>query len=1163
MRSFYGALILLLLAALPATAQQKETVSLGWRLKSIPSIWKRPGSLYSAGRGYAWFRAWVVIPNDWRGRKIQVFSEPIDDARQIFVNGKAVGQAGGFPPKYRSGLGSPTRFTVDPTLLRFGKPNVIALRVFDDNGRKNFNAAQPVLFGGKQAIRMQGQWEYRPGDNKKWGQYEDAPAKSEAIFRKVESTQLVERILRKLSGDIGPLSPHLSMKKLQIGKGLKLDLVASEPAVRQPLSFNWDERGRLWVVQYLQYPNPAGLKMLSRDVYLRSVYDKVPPAPPNHYRGMDKLTIHEDTDGDGIYDKHKTFIEGLSLMSSAVKGRGGVWVLNPPYLLFYPDRNDDDVPDGDPEVHLEGFGIEDSHSIANSIAWGPDGWLYACQGSTVTGNIRRPGSKKVVRSMGQLIWRYHPVRRKYEIYAEGGGNTFGLEVDQLGRFFSGTNGGNSRGFHYVQGGYYQKSFRKHGTLSNPFTFGHFANMAHHSVPRFTHTYIIYQGGALGAPYNGRLFGVGPLQGHVLYSDVQRDRSSFKTKDLGHPLVSKDPWFRPVHIKVGPDGGIYVADLYEQRIDHASHYQGRIHKESGRIYRLRGPKRNRIKPFDMGRMSSVAVLKYLNHPNRWFRMMAIRVLGDRRDRSVIPKIRQQLQDTIGVHALSLLWALNACGGLTESHALDALNHADPYVRLWTVRLLCDEERITPRLSRKIITMAQSEPSLDARSQLASSAKRLAAKPGLEVVRGLVAHSQDSSDIHIPLLLWWAIESKVAKHTNDVLRLFEDKRVWETRIVQQHILHRLMRRLAQDDNRASLLACAKLLNLAPDKPSATALMKGFEAAYQGRSLTGLPKELVDAMVKTGGGSLALRVRQGQTKALQQAISTVNNRKSKTSERARFIQLLSEVRHKPVIPFLLKIVAYDTNNAVRIAALNGLQSFRSEQIPGAVLKTYPKLKGTTQAAAQSMLATRPAWAKQLLDAVVAGKIAKDAVSKDTLKRILLHERKDLQAQVKNVWGIVRGQTSAEMLNEMSRIRTILAAGSGNPRAGKRLFGTSCGKCHVLFKQGGRIGPDLTSFKRDDVRRILLNVVNPSAEIREGYENFLIVTDDGRTLNGFVVEQDNQVVLLRNAEGQTTVIPKDEIELMKAMKQSLMPEGILAKMKDQQIRDLFAYLRATQPLP
>ena len=283
-------------------------------------------------------------------------------------------------------------------------------------------------------------------------------------------------------------------------------------------------------------PFPAGLKMVSHDGVWRAVYDKVPPPPPHHFRGKDKITIHEDTDGDGVFDRHKTFLDGLNIATAVARGRGGVWVLNPPYLLFYPDRDNDDVPDGDPEVHLQGFGLEDTHSVVNSLLWGPDGWLYAAQGSTVTGHVTRPGlerGKEPVHSMGQLIWRYHPETRRYEVFAEGGGNAFGVEIDAKGRIYSGHNGGDTRGFHYVQGGYYQKGFNKHGPLSNPYAFGYFPAMKHNRVPRFTHTFVIYEADALPERYRGLLFGVAPLLNHVVMS-----------RSAARRLLVPDPRRRP-------------------------------------------------------------------------------------------------------------------------------------------------------------------------------------------------------------------------------------------------------------------------------------------------------------------------------------------------------------------------------------------------------------------------------------------------------------------------------------------------------------------------------------------------------------------------------------------------------------------------------------------
>ncbi|MFN4919263.1 MAG: hypothetical protein ACK5MM_07565, partial [Planctomyces sp.] len=200
------------------------------------------------------------------------------------------------------------------------------------------------------------------------------------------------------------LSPEQSLQKLRAADGFRVELVAAEPLVRQPVAMEFDDRGRLWVIQYLQYPNPEGLQRVQVDRYSRTKYDRIPEAPPRGPRGADRITILEDTDGDGRMDAGRDFVDGLNLATGLAFGHGGVYVLQVPYLLFYADRDRDDVPDGDPEVLLTGFGMEDAHSVANSLTWGPDGWLYGCQGSTVTASIRGI-------EFQQGVWRYHPVTK--------------------------------------------------------------------------------------------------------------------------------------------------------------------------------------------------------------------------------------------------------------------------------------------------------------------------------------------------------------------------------------------------------------------------------------------------------------------------------------------------------------------------------------------------------------------------------------------------------------------------------------------------------------------------------------------------------------------------------------------------------------------------------
>jgi len=971
-----------------------------------------------------------------------------------------------------------------------------------------------------------------------------------------------------------PLSPEESLQKFQVAEDLEVVQVLAEPIVAQPVFLNFDERGRMWVVEYRQYPEPAGLKVVSHDSFWRAVYDRVPPPPPHHFKGRDRITIHEDTKGNGVYHKHTTFVDELNIVTAVERGRGGVWVLNPPYLLFYPDVNGDDIPDGDPVVHLSGFGLEDTHSVANSLRWGPDGWLYAAQGSTVTGHMMRPGldAEPFLHTMGQLIWRYHPETRRFEVFAEGGGNAFGVELDGKGRIFSGHNGGDTRGFHYVQGGYLQKGFEKHGPLSNPFAFGYFPMMPNNNAPRFTHNFIIYEGGALPERYLGKLFGVEPLQGRIIWSEITPDQSSFKTKDLGHVVTSEDRWFRPVDIKVGPDGAIYICDWYDQQVNHVHNQEGKIDSSNGRIYRLKRKAAKPGRPFDLNKLSSSQLVELLAHTNKWFRQTALRLLADRRDQTIIPQLTQALSRT-GQISLEALWAINLTGamksqpsdrrGLTEAMALTALGHSDPQVRLWTVRLLCDENKVSPAIAQRLIRLAESEVNLEARNQLACSARRLPASDCLPIIRNLLEHDEDATDNRMPLLLWWAIEAKAESARAEVLKLFESSPLWNRPLVQQHILERLMRRFAQAGTRKDLLTCARLFELAPSAEHSKVLMAGFEAAFKGRPMTGLPDELIKAMTRYGSTSIAMRLRQGDTDAIEQALKAVIEDHSKAGQRLQYIEILGELKVPASVPVLLQVIESTNNNSQLCkAALGALQGFDDPRIGRRVVALYGSFNKESLAAAQTLLASRVSWSWELARAVQAGQIKPDSVPLNVVRKIKAFKDDALVRLAEKLWSNTGIPTTAEMERQMARLAKVLRNGPANPYNGRVLFNNTCASCHTLFGSGGQIGPDLTAYQRNDTRNLLLQIINPSAQIREGYENFTIETTDGRSLTGFVTDKDNQIVVLRGLDGQNMAIARTEIAEMKASGLSLMPEGLLDSLTDKQVRDLFAYLRSSQPL-
>ncbi len=680
------------------------------------------------------------------------------------------------------------------------------------------------------------------------------------VGENVAEAKGLDAALKKLHAPLRetePLPPAEQLKRFEPRAGLAVDLIASEPAVRQPLHLAFDERGRMWVTQYVQYPFPAGLKVVEYDQYIRAKFDKVPPAPPKQFQGNDLISIHADADGDGTFESRNTFVEGLSIATAALPGRGGVWVMNPPYLLFYPDADRDDVPDGDPVVHLSGFGLEDTHAVANSLTWGPDGWIYGAQGSTCTAKVRVeiqiPQSKIQNRTtdfLGQCVWRYHPTRHVFEIFAEGGGNTFGVEFDDAGRLYSGTNWGKYRGLHFAQGGYYVKGWGKHGPLTNPHAYGFFEHMPHEgNADRLVHTFVVYGGGLLGEAYDGKIIGPSSLQSRVHVTRLEPAGSTFRTVEEPFLLTCDDGWFRPVDLKTGPDGALYLADFYERRISHVDP-RDNWHRASGRLWRVRpaGWKPG-VKPFDLSKASSEDLVALLRHENRWHRATARRLLGDRRDATVAAALRELIVSGTGRAAFEALWALNEVGAFDEATAAACLAHGEPAVREWAVRLLGDaKQALSPDLLRRMLDRAAEEVDPHVRSQLASTAKRLPGEQALALLDALERLDADAADPHIPLLLWWAAEDKAVSH-----RGRRGAAVREPGGVATPSRARRSSRASPGDTRRTprrrTRPLVKLLDAAPGAAERDILFGGVKQAFAGRAITNLSPALAAALGDVG--------------------------------------------------------------------------------------------------------------------------------------------------------------------------------------------------------------------------------------------------------------------------------------------------------------------------
>ena len=376
---------------------------------------------------------------------------------------------------------------------------------------------------------------------------------------------------------------------------------------------------------------------------------------------------------------------------------------------------------------------------------------------------------------------------------------------------------------------------------------------------------------------------------------------------------------------------------------------------------------------------------------------------------------------------------------------------------------------------------------------------------------------------------------------------------------------MRRFASTGSRNDLMVCAKLLELAPGKAHAEILMSGFETAMKGRSQASFPQALITAMSKYGGQSISLSIRQGDAAAIKKALNIVADAKADNQKRLDLIQIFGEVKVPACVPVLLEIIKTSSDLQMQIASISALQQYPNATIGSVITGQYPNMSDDLRSAAQTLVSIRKPWAIQFLNAIDDGTILKDTVSLETARKMTVYSDSQITDLISKHFGSISGATTAEMKKQIAAHTQKLQTGKAEPDryAGEKLFQKSCGKCHILFGEGGKIGPDLTSFKRDDVARMLVNIVNPSAEIREGFETYLIVTEDGRTVNGFLADQDNNVVVVRSADGQSITVERNNIDEMLPQKKSLMPEGLLDKLSEKEVRDLFSYLRSSQPLP
>lgn len=572
-----------------------------------------------------------------------------------------------------------------------------------------------------------------------------------------------------------PVPAKDAAARMTVPEGFQVTLFAGEPDLVQPIAFAFDDRGRLWVVENHSYPDWKG-------------------------QPEDRVLIFEDTDNDGHFNTKKVFFDKGRNLSGINLGYGGVWLCSTPNLVFIPDADGDDTPDGPPRTVLDGWDLKAKHNVFNSLVWGPDGWLYGCNGIMSNSLVGPPGTPEKDRTpMNCGVWRYHPTRKTFEAVAHGTTNPWGLDYDRYGQFFF-TNCVIKHAWQVIPGANYE---RMYGQPFNPNSYQLMKSQSDHvhwngieswsdirslGVSPTTdragggHAHsgaMIYLGDNWPAAYRNSLFTCNIHGNRINRDTLEVKGSGYAIKHAPDFLFAHDPWFRGLALGYGPDGGVYVADWSDTGECHD--YED-IHRENGRIYKVTygTPKRN---PVDLARLDDLALARLHASENQWFVRHARRLLAER---AASGKLNPDLGHVL-VHdapiddpprLLNTLWTRFACGLLDEGDLIQRLGDATEWARAWAVRLLVDDVATRPLGPKSLATLASlavSEPSPIVRLALASALQRLPVVDRWEIASALAAHAEDADDANIPLMLWYAVEPMVASDPDRALKLAESAKI----------------------------------------------------------------------------------------------------------------------------------------------------------------------------------------------------------------------------------------------------------------------------------------------------------------------------------------------------------------------------------------------------
>lgn len=1010
--------------------------------------------------------------------------------------------------------------------------------------------------------------------------------------------------------DGGPEKPEQTLANLEVHPDFTMKLVAAEPLITKPINFDWDPAGRLWVAETPEYPN--GRRGMRPDYRGKEWKDHggIAPEPGEQNRkAQDKISILTDTNGDGTMDKKEVFYEGLDLVTGFVFYRDGVIVTQAPDILFIRDTDGDGKGDKVEKLYT-GLGIHDTHAVINNPRWGWDGWIYATHGYSSSSAVKN-AKGETQGTIGSGVVRFRPDGSKIEQYSSKGGNTWGLSItgDNRVMWTQPTSGqllmqtvlpeyalargktGNTPSFKVVEPS--GKSFPL-------MSWEQLAYVQIDWVGSFTAAAgcAIYDGGTWPAEYNGDYFVTEPTINIIHHTRLTPEASSYSAKKIAGReetefVRSKDMWWRPIEVRVGPDGALYVGDFYNQAVIH-NDTRGPDHNEVnaavrpdrdhyfGRIWKIDHKQAKKTVVPDLAKASGDELVQALNNANRAVRLTASRLIAEKHapgtsaPSDVSKKVETLLTGPSVETRIAALWTNYRISNAWFGPLATELKDGVPAIRR--------NAALVAELGLEVYRPGESLPGL-ARAESPDADRLDAALAGaitdadgqvrVAALRALAARDLSSASAQAIVSAWPKFEDDFqrsaavgAASRNPVGTIsaaldFADPKALSSLVSalaeplaeKPDELTKLVLALAEKPVSADPLKITVLESLAKSvketPPMTPELVQVFNRLLDGSTAqAALP---LAAKWDKVSGELKGRV----SGLIDRLIATLEDRSAAESNRVSAAGALLGLRgavNRELVPFVTRQLTSEGPASLKRQLIVALSDVDDISVGRGLAAAFESLPAEIRTTAFDAVLKRADWANAFLDALQSKQIDFNNLGPANAYRLRTHANKKVAERATKLFDELNPLAKAK-IEAIAKLLPLVEQ-KGDVEKGKQLFNTTCTLCHNFHGVGANIGPGLTGMGSHGASELLTAIVDPNAEVDPSFVAWNIEMNDGQLFNG-VIESENPTTITLKSLAGVQQVKVAEIKSKVKTGRSLMPEGFEG-LGGESLRDIIAYMQS-----